>query len=154
VVLCLRTLEKNPRKLGASNWEPWSTLVSSLCHQGTIYSASFAAVPHIVDIGLRSASSGEIDYGFFLLPTVVEQARLEGQQPKVAEDILADYISAVKRLHDLANAVRAQSWDLEYAAVVSSALAAAQGNLQLSKCILELADQRAVNEFWEWRENR
>jgi hypothetical protein len=60
----------------------------------------------------------------------------------------------VRRLHDLAHAVRVQSWDLEYAAVVSSALAAAQGNLQLSKCILELADQRAVNEFWEWRENR
>ena len=154
VVACLQALEKNPRKLGATNWEPWSTLVSSLCHQGTIYSASFAAVPHIIDIGLRAAHRHEIDVGFFLLPTVVEQARLEGQQPEIAEDIFADYLSAVKRLHDLAYAVREQSWEMEYAAVVCAALAAAKGNLRLSKSILELTDERTVNEFWEWRENR
>jgi hypothetical protein len=151
---CLRELEASPGKLDSSKWEPWGTLVSSLCHQGSIYSASFAAIPHIVDIGLRSAPKWQIDCGFFLLPTLVEQGRLEGQQPAVAEDIMADYLMAVRQLPELAYAVREQSWSLEFVAVVAAALAASKGQLRLSKCMLELTDEREVNEFWDWRENR
>jgi hypothetical protein len=31
--------------------EPWLSLWSSLCHQGDIYTASCAAVPHVTAIG-------------------------------------------------------------------------------------------------------
>src|ERR1041384_882229 len=102
LIQCLRQLEANPQRLPSSQWEPWETLVSSLCHQGTIYSASIAAVPHIIDIGLRSAAIREIDVGFFLLPTLIEQSRLEGQRPETDDDIFCDYAAAIPRLHDLA----------------------------------------------------
>ena|SRR5256885_15591045 len=69
VLQCLRRLEVNPQRLASSDWEPCGTLVSSLCHQDTIYSASFAVVPHILDIGMRAAARQEIDVGFFLLPS-------------------------------------------------------------------------------------
>lgn len=42
----LRQLETIPNP--DDNSEPWLSLWSSLAHQGDIYSASFAAVPHIV----------------------------------------------------------------------------------------------------------
>jgi hypothetical protein len=125
-------------------------LVSSLCHQGTIYSASFAAVPHIVDIGLRAAARQEIDVGFFLLPTLIEQSRLEGQQPEADEDILSDYTAAVLQLHDLAHAVRGHTWPADYVAVVGAAITVAKGHLQLSKCLLECTEEKTVGEFFEW----
>jgi hypothetical protein len=66
VIACIRRLEAAPQRLASSDWQPWDTLVSSLCHQGTIYSASFAAVPHIINIGMRAAARQEIDVGFLL----------------------------------------------------------------------------------------
>ena len=38
--------------------EPWGTLWGSLCHQSDIYSASFAAVPHILRIAAASVLMG------------------------------------------------------------------------------------------------
>ena|ERR1043166_7165197 len=123
VIQCLRRLEANPQRLPSTEWEPWETLVSSLCHQGTIYSASLAASPHIIEIGLRSAPQQEIDVRFFLLPTLIEQSRLEGEMLQTDEDIISDYLSGVRRLHDLAHAIHAHSWPPDYAAVVTAALA-------------------------------
>src|SRR2546423_5086287 len=74
VIVCLRGIEACPGPKAGEDY--WDILISSLCHQGTIYSASFAAVPHIIDIGIRSAETHEIDHGFFLLPALIEQSRL------------------------------------------------------------------------------
>jgi len=46
------------------NCEPMFTLWSSLCHQGDVYSASFAAFPHLVDIASNKAPS---DMGHILM---------------------------------------------------------------------------------------
>jgi hypothetical protein len=81
---------------------------------------------------------------------LIEQSRLEGQQPEVAEDILAGYVAALPRLHDLAFCARRFPWDHSFTAIVSSALAAAKGHWQLSKCLLECADEASVEEFMEW----
>ena len=150
VPACLRRLEAVPTRLPSDDWEPWDTLVSSLCHQGTIYSASFAAVPHLIDIGLRAAARNEIDVGFFLLPTLIEQSRLEGHHPEADADILSDYTEAILRLHDLAHAVRGHSWPADYAAVVGAAVTVSKGHLQLSKCLLELCEEKTVSEFFDW----
>jgi hypothetical protein len=40
-----------------SNPTPWDEVYSSLCHQGSAYSATYAALPHIVDIALRDGVS-------------------------------------------------------------------------------------------------
>jgi hypothetical protein len=42
----LRALESLPPSAGRE--EPWFTLWSALAHQGDVYSASFAAVPHVI----------------------------------------------------------------------------------------------------------
>ncbi len=46
----LRTLERGDSVSGGAE-DVWDDIWSSLCHQGTVYTASYAAVPHIVRIG-------------------------------------------------------------------------------------------------------
>lgn len=53
----LRALPTAEVKRGADA-EPWMSLWSSLCHQCDVYSASYAAVPHIVEAA-RSRSPKE-----------------------------------------------------------------------------------------------
>ncbi len=46
----LRTLSDDCSPSRSSNAEPWFSLWSSLCHQGNVYTASYAAVPHLVGL--------------------------------------------------------------------------------------------------------
>jgi hypothetical protein len=57
----------------ADDKEPWFSLWSSLAHQGDVYSASFAAVPHVVQ-ALCSAPL-KADYTYFQFPAWVEVCR-------------------------------------------------------------------------------
>lgn len=40
--------------------EPWFTLWSSLCHQGDVYDASYAALPHLTVVYVRRAVGRKI----------------------------------------------------------------------------------------------
>ncbi|QND47158.1 hypothetical protein HB780_15660 [Rhizobium lusitanum] len=42
--------------------EPWFTLWSSLCHQGDAYTASYAAIPHVVQIAMSTRTP--VDFSF------------------------------------------------------------------------------------------
>ncbi len=79
----------------SDNKEPWFTLWSSLAHQGDVYSASFAAVPHIV-AALASAPL-KADFTYFQFPAWVEICRKKGGVP-VPEDIAPSYFEALSRL--------------------------------------------------------
>src|SRR3954463_2631204 len=76
--------------------EPWFSLWSSLCHQGNVYTASYVAVPHIVQIA--SEAKGPIDCSFFQLPAAVEVARKTGRGPDIPEIWASDYRHAIGRL--------------------------------------------------------
>lgn len=64
----LRQLESLPSSEGRD--QPWFSLWSSLAHQGDVYSASFAAVPHVV--AYLSAAPTKAGYSFFQFPAWVE----------------------------------------------------------------------------------
>jgi len=61
----LRQLSALPRDDGSS--EPWFTLWSALAHQGDVYSASFAAVPHVV-AAIAGSPERMTDVYFFTSP--------------------------------------------------------------------------------------
>src|SRR5687767_5858299 len=67
----LRQLESVPDSNDMN--EPWFSLWSALAHQGDVYSASFAAVPHVVRV-LASATqrAGAV---YFHFPAFVEVCR-------------------------------------------------------------------------------
>ena len=54
----------------------WDDLWASLCHQGDVGSASFAAVPHLVGAAL-DASPGILAADLIELPVAIEHSRLE-----------------------------------------------------------------------------
>src|SRR4051812_14595240 len=75
--------------------EPWFSLWSSLYHQGTIYSASFAVVPEIVKLILLAPE--RVTPSFFSLPTSIEVARKK-QNIEIPAELLASYENAISEL--------------------------------------------------------
>src|SRR5688572_14620061 len=67
----LRQLKNLPRSHGEE--EPWLTLWSSLAHQGDVYSASFAAVPHVIEALARAPERADSSY--FQFPAWIEICR-------------------------------------------------------------------------------
>ncbi|WP_168076088.1 hypothetical protein [Caulobacter sp. SSI4214] len=135
VPMLLRRLEENPRQM-AANDEPWFTLWSSLCHQGDVYSASYAAVPHIVRIAL--SAPGPVDFSFFLLPASVDVARLKGPGPEIPEFLRQAYDDAIQGLADCAAAHLSEAWGEDLAIAATAAVAVSKGHHQLAEAVMNL----------------
>ena len=75
---------------------PWFDLWSALCHQGDVYSASYAALPHLVDIA-HSRRGTRALFDPLFLSGCIELARLEGRGPMLDEALDGWYISAVQK---------------------------------------------------------
>ena len=118
--------------------EPWFSLWSALCHQGDVYSASYAAVPHIVEIGLQA--SGPIDSGFFHLPACIEVFRGNGRGPQIPAEMAEAYFAGLRGLHECAFRHADEDWDGAMAQSVVAALAAAKGQIRLAHALIELDD--------------
>lgn len=90
--------DKSPKKDTQSG--PWFDLWSRLYHQGSIYNASYAAVPVLAE-AVKQAD-GPIAMDFFLLPVSIELARRGGSAPALPDEIATDYHKAIKDLGSLA----------------------------------------------------
>lgn len=117
-----------------------------MCHQGDIYSASFAAVPHIVETLSTDPTKGDFD--FFLRPAAIEIARAEKHVP-MPIPLQRAYFEALSKLPALASAVLQPNSDpdLCHSALTASAVAAPQ--LDLGRLLFEL-DSRDTGEVIEW----
>jgi len=78
--------------------EPWFSIWSALAHQGDVYSASFAAVPHVIE-ALASAPL-KADFSYFQFPAWVEVCRTK-KGVSVPEDIAPAYFESLSRLPSL-----------------------------------------------------
>nr|WP_297524160.1 hypothetical protein [uncultured Roseateles sp.] len=130
----------------ADNQEPWFSLWSALAHQNDVYSASFAAVPHVVKALATSPSTA--DFTYFQFPAVVEAWR---QQKDVAipDDLRADYFAALAALPSLVAQAAEREWDEGFLVCALSAVAAAKGFGNVAEAVLEMTPEVA-EEFMEW----
>lgn len=119
--------------------EPWFMLWSSLCHQGDVYSASFAAVPWVVRALETNPQRATMSY--FLFPTCVEIGRLQRCVP-IPSDLEKDYLIALSRLGELA-ARQALRPDIEDPQLYLAAMAASRGRANLAELLLELDEGRS-----------
>ena len=113
----LQQLYSYPSSEGES--EPWFTLWSSLAHQGDVYSASFAAVPYIVDAVSKGPEKACFDY--FQFPAWVEICR-NNNNVTVPADLLPAYTEALRRLPTLLATAASREWDEGFARVLSQLL--------------------------------
>ncbi|HRD64784.1 MAG TPA: hypothetical protein PKY50_01380 [Candidatus Competibacter sp.] len=126
--------------------EPWFSIWSALAHQGDVYSASFAAVPHVIE-ALASAPL-KADFSYFQFPAWVEVCRTK-KGVSVPEDIAPAYFESLSRLPSLVGAAAARPWDEGFLCCALSAVAAAKGQPSVAEAVLELSPEVA-GEFMEW----
>ncbi len=126
--------------------EPWFSIWSALAHQGDVYSASFAAVPHVIDV-LASAPL-KADFSYFQFPAWVEVCRVKSAA-SVPEDIASAYFASLSRLPALVAAAAARQWDEGFLRCALSAIAAAKQQPAIAEAVLELSPEVA-GEFMEW----
>lgn len=121
--------------------EPWFSLWSALAHQGDVYPASFAAVPHVIE----ALASDPLKAGFtyFQFPAWVEIWRRKNNI-SVPEDLAPAYFESLARLPSLVAAASAHEWDAEFLQCALSAIAAAKGEAGIAEVLLELSPEVAV----------
>ena len=125
--------------------EPWFSIWSALAHQGNVYSASFAAVPHVVRVLASATDRAGSDY--FHFPAWVEICRQRTGEP-IPEDLRDAYTSALAQLPGLAAVAAARPWDEAMLRSVLAAIAVTKGSAEVAEAVLELTSEVA-REFLE-----
>ena len=144
----LRQLGSFPTSEGES--DPWFTIWSSLAHQGDVYSASFAAVPHVINALSKGPEKACFDY--FQFPAWVEICR-HNNNTKVSDELLPAYQEALRKLPALIAAASVNEWDEGFTRCALAALAAAKGTHSLAEAVLELSTD-VLSDFTEWLDER
>ena len=149
IPVLLKQLRALPKAEGES--EPWFSLWSALAHQGDVYSASFAAVPHVVEA--LASSPNKADRSFFQFPAWVEICRAEAQM-EVDADLKVAYFDALARLPGLIALASVRPWDSSFLVCALSAIAAAKGQHVIAKAVLEMSTSEIAAEFLQWQSER
>ena len=76
----------------------WEELWTELYHQGDVGEASYAAVPHLVRI---HAARGIADWNTYALIATIEDARHNGRNPELLDNLRGAYEGAWRKLVDL-----------------------------------------------------
>ncbi|MFJ6250598.1 MULTISPECIES: hypothetical protein [unclassified Streptomyces] len=98
--------------------EYWSNLWSALCHQGSVYSASFAALPWLADVAGRDDREQAVS-----ALNLVGAILAGSDQPHGAGDVRAQHAAEIEPLLVVANEhLRASSDRNEYAYLLESML--------------------------------
>jgi hypothetical protein len=113
----------------------WFALWSALCHQGDAYSASLAAVPHL--IATAPEALARHSYEPLLLAASIEQARLEGRAPTVPPGLASAYTAAIETGRELAERAAPEAWNSDAQVALSGSLAVFRGDLAGAQAIFE-----------------
>jgi hypothetical protein len=140
----LRQLQALPLSDGEN--EPWFSLWSSLAHQGDVYSASFAAVPHV--IYFLSLAPSKVDFSYFQFPAWIEICRKKNVM-SIPKDLEDDYFDALAKLPSLVAATADREWDSSFLRCALSAIAASKGHGSVAEAVLEMSPEVA-DDFMEW----
>lgn len=123
------------RRPGSHPESVWFELWSALCHQGDAYTASYAAVPHLISLAPKALA--QQSYEPLLLAASIERARLEGTGPAVPTELLADYEAAVRSGRDLARAALPAAWNADAHMALAGSLAALSGDVAGARTVFE-----------------
>ena len=113
----------------------WFDLWSALCHQGDTYTASYAALPHLVAIANLPAFHRRYDP--LLLAGCIELSRLEHRGPKVPEDLVPAYSQAIAEAKTLTEQALAHAWDNDSREAFGGSLAAFRGDVAAARAIFD-----------------
>ncbi len=110
-----------------------------LCHQGEVYTASYAAVPHLV--ALVEASPQHFRWTLLALVQAVEAARFAGEAVDMPRYLVGAYFGALRRIPQIAAKLLSSPRTEVECRVILSACAASAGHAGLSDAINELTPE-------------
>ena len=147
----LRQLEAKPdvKSGGISVPEPWNSLWGALCHQSTVYPASYAAVPHIVRIAALATDPPAVDY--FCLPAMIERGRDVPGTAEFPADLAEAYFAAIQQLPALLPRLALVEWDEPTARYIAACLVGLKGHSELAFTI-EVMDPEEIEAYEEFKE--
>jgi len=136
----LLSAEADPSPKSSNDQEPWFSLWSALCHQGDVYSASFAAVPHLLRIAKTAV--GPCAWDLLGLPISIELARVHSER-KVCPELEGNYQLALRELPEIVALLLPWEWDYVFTQAATAALALSKRHLDLAEAIMELGPTAA-----------
>jgi len=129
---------ENDLRPGHQRESTWFDLWSALCHQGDTYTASYAAVPHLVR--LVSGHLKHQRYDPLYLVACIELARLEGRGPAIPPQLVDSYRESIDRAKSLAEAHVATAWDRDSEIAIRASAAALAGDANTARAMLDADD--------------
>jgi len=115
----------------------WEALWDELHHQGDVGAASFAAVPHIVDI---YRSRGATDWNAYAIVAIIELARGVNKNPDVPDWLKEDYFSAIRDLAEAGASEILRCDDTDTNRMILSVLALERGLRTLARLLVNYSD--------------
>jgi hypothetical protein len=104
----------------------WDHLWSHLCHQGTVYSGSFAALPELARLAGQAAPA-PFSQPLYLAAMIAASGDRAGAAADVDVDVRHDYASELARMRDLAEHNLSLATELQDVAYAAHCLAALEG---------------------------
>lgn len=130
--------------------DTWHELWSSLCHQGDVYSASFAAVPHIVDVLVQQPEL--LMFDFVGLPISIEMQRREASI-SLPELVEPEYSEALQKLARFSASIVTGRHDESMSSCLLAVLALEHGNFGAARMLIQIGPSE-VDEMMELFRNR
>ena len=116
--------------------QPWFDLWSRLCHQGDVYEASYAALPHIVAASRGRAPAERVE--FLILAGAIAEGSCRTRAPRVPDDLRRAFLSAIDDSVPLALEALECADDADTIHALLSSLAALKGQPELAAGIAAL----------------
>lgn len=116
--------------------EVWFALWRTLYRPGEVYTGSYAAVPHLLEIsagfGIRERAEA------VHLITRIEASRREPASPSIPLDLVEGYATTVDSLPAFVAAMADDPWSTEVAQIFAAAMLVGKRHPELARGVLEL----------------
>ena len=128
---------KTARPLERAGWrgEPWFSLWSALCHQNDVYTASYAAVPHVVAIATARPPRERVDFVYIV--AWIEVCRQSTTARVIPAGLKAAYFEALQSAVPLILECLSLDWDEDAYRVLLGGLAVLQGKPRVGAAIID-----------------
>ena len=121
--------------------ELWYGAWATLCPGGRVYSAAYAAVPHVLRIVAQRDFPERVSA--LHLVTQVEVSRHVQGAPSIDDDLIDAYAAAIESLPARVEELMVMTWDETTAQVLAAALLAGKRQHALARLLLERGSAKA-----------
>ena len=102
----------------------WEELWQNLHHQGDVGEASYAAIPHLVEI---YRNSSKVDWNIYGIAAIIDLARTQGKNPKVPDFLQVAYFHSLQQLAQIGAKQIQQANDPDTVRAILSVIALSRG---------------------------